>query len=63
MPDVRVENHGTVFRFVALSDEAEAWIEENVEAEPWQFMGGLVVDHGYAAPLAAGMQADGLEVV
>ncbi len=59
--DVLVENQGTIWVFRPLSDEAQEWIDEHVQSEPWQwFGGGLVVDHRYGPPLAEGMQEAGL---
>jgi hypothetical protein len=63
-PDVRVENHGTLFVFQPLTDAGRTWIDEHVESESWQWIGGgLSVEHRYAEHLATGMQADGLTVV
>ncbi len=60
-PDVRVENEGTIVLVRPLTTEARAWIDENVQTEPWQwFGGGLAVEPRYAHDLVEGMQADGL---
>ncbi len=62
-PDVIVHNGGSIFQFEPLTEAAKDWIEENVQAESWQFMGSsLCVEHRYAGDLAAGMIADGLVV-
>ncbi len=61
--DVEVENHGTVFLFRPLTPRGFEWIEDNVQAESWQWFGNaLTVDHRYAVDLATGMQSAGLEV-
>jgi hypothetical protein len=41
--------------------KAKQWINDNVQAESWQFMAGnLVVDHHYIEDLAYGMKMGGL---
>ena len=61
--DLQVENHGSIFLFRPLTDEGRVWLDENTETEGWQWLGGaLAVEHRYAADLAYGAQADGLEV-
>lgn len=61
--DVQIINEGTIVLFRPLTDQARAWIEENVQTEPWQwFGGGLCVEHRYAHDLADGMERDGLNV-
>jgi hypothetical protein len=48
-----------LYLFTPITEHAREWIEENVcEAELW--CGALVVEHRYAADLAAGMTDDGL---
>jgi hypothetical protein len=60
-PDVLVENAGTVFTFCPLTTAAKSWVEENVEAEAYQWLGNvLVVEHRFAWGLAEGMKDAGL---
>lgn len=60
-PDVIVSNEGTVVLFRPMTKRARAWVDGNVQAEPWQWFGdALVVEHRYAADLAQGMRDDGL---
>lgn len=62
-PDVLVENHGTIFMFTPMTPAARAWVEEHVQLESWQWLGGsFSVEHRFAQNLAQGMMADGLEV-
>ena len=61
-PDVIVTNHFTIFTFDLLTQRARDWVEEHVQDDAQFFGGALVVEHRYAQNLAAGMQADGLEV-
>jgi hypothetical protein len=61
-PDVRVENHGSIFIFQPMTPEARQWIDDHVTGEHMFYAGGLVVEPRYAGDLAAGMQDDGLVV-
>jgi hypothetical protein len=61
--DVNVSRSGSIFVFDLNTEVAESWVEENVLAESWQWLGGrLCVDHGFAHALAQGMQDAGLVV-
>ena len=61
MLDVRVEDQGTIVLFTPESDDGSAWMDDNVYAEDWQFIGsGVAVEHRYAPDLVAGMIGDGL---
>jgi hypothetical protein len=61
--DVTVENHGSVFIFQPHTDAAKKWIEDNVQVEGWQWIGGgLAVEPRCARDLADGMLRDGLIV-
>lgn len=63
LPDVQVENHGSVVRLHPLTEAGRAWFKANVHAEPWQWLGpALVVDHRFAGDLITGMDIDGLLV-
>jgi hypothetical protein len=62
MPDVTIANHGSIFTFTPHSPAAHCWIEDNVDADaPW-WGGALAVEARYAPDLAAGMEAEGLEI-
>jgi hypothetical protein len=59
-PDVLVRNEGTVFVFCPLTPAARAWFDENVQSEPWQWMGAsLVVEHRFAWGLGQGLKDAG----
>ena len=61
--DFLVIDHGSIVAIRPLTDQALQWLDTNVAAEAWQWLGGsLCVDRRYAAPLIAGIEADGLEV-
>lgn len=57
--DITVQNEGTIFLFHLHSEEAVAWVDENVP-EPLWFGKALAVEHRYAEDLAQGMLDDGL---
>lgn len=64
--DIQVHGAGSgssVFLFEPLTDTGRDWMEENVGAESWQWLGGrLAVDAHFAFGLAAGMVEEGLIV-
>jgi len=61
--DVTVSGSGTMYLVTPLSDEAKAWVEENVPLEDWQWLGnGFGVEHRYIGNLVQGMQEAGLVV-
>lgn len=63
MPDFQIQNHGSVFLFVALTDEAREHVEQHIQPEPWQMVdGGFAVDHHLAFDLAAQLVDDGFVV-
>ena len=61
--DISVENHGSVMTFQPLTPVGQDWIDENVESEDWQWLGGrLAVEPRCARDLAQGMLDAGLTV-
>ena len=60
--DVSITGGGTVYLFELLTENARAWVNENVSADRQMLGRGLAVEHRYVAALAAGMQAGGLFV-
>ena len=61
--DVEVENHGSILLIYLLSDAAQDWVEEHVEAEDCQWFGtALAVEQRMAGDLAQGMADAGLIV-
>jgi hypothetical protein len=61
--DFLVMDHGSIVVIRPLTDGALQWLDDNVAAESWQWLGGsLCVDRRYAAPLIAGIEADGFAV-
>ena len=63
MPDVLVDNFGSVVGITPMTPAAQEWIDENCQTEGWQWLGAtLNVEPRYAGDIVAGMQADGLTV-
>lgn len=61
--DVFARNEGSVVLIQPLTQAAKDWLQDNVESEPWQWLGSnLVVDHRFADGLLRGMTGDGLDV-
>ena len=62
-PDFDVTFHGSVVSFALLTPAARTWINDNVQLEPWQWLGDatFVVDHRFAQPLIDGIRGAGLQ--
>lgn len=44
-----IEDCGSIVAIRPNTPEAKAWLDDNVQAEPWQFFGGaLCIDHRMA---------------
>ena len=62
MCDVRVTDHGSIYLFLPVSEEAETWVDENVSDEARRWNGAVVVEPRYCEGLAVGMAEAGLRV-
>ena len=64
-PDkVRVENHLSIVLLRPLTKGARKWMEDNIAAEPWAWMGGAVAcEPRYVADIVDGMMDEGIEVI
>jgi hypothetical protein len=60
-PDFCITYHGTVATLDVLSGAAREWVEENVQTEPWQWLGRsrVGIDPGYAEELRAALAEAG----
>jgi hypothetical protein len=64
MSDIEVNHQGSLVGFLPKTRVGQLWIEENVQDEPWQWMGRtLWVEHRCAGALVGGMVEDGLSLV
>jgi hypothetical protein len=62
-PDVITDNYGSIVGITPMTPAAREWIDENVSAEPWQWLGAtLNIDRRYAGCLIDGMIDAGLTV-
>ena len=62
-PDFRITYHGTVSTLDLFTGAAGHWVEDNVEIEPWQWLGGaLCVDIRCACDLINELAAQGFEI-
>ena len=62
-PDVRIEEHGTVTTLQPCTLCGRSWIDANVEAEGWQWIGSrLAVEPRHVPDLVQGMLDDDLAV-
>jgi hypothetical protein len=63
MPDVLIENHGTVALFTPMTLEAHQWLHENVQVEPWQRLGpSIACEPRCLGQIIEGMRESGLTV-
>ena len=53
----------TVFKIKPFTDEAQAWLQENVIYGDFQWQNGwLVIEHGYIGDIVANMLESGLRL-
>ena len=62
--DVMVLEFGDLVQFLVFTDTARAWIDQNIVADEWQWIGTLFLcgERRSAADLIKGMEAAGLVV-
>lgn len=57
---MKIKDEGSIVLFITESDEECDWLEENTNAESWQWMGtALVVDHHMAESLLEAVREAG----
>lgn len=57
-PQYRLEDHGTIWRVVPLTEACRTWLCDNVQKDA-QWFGGLAVEPRYVEGLVAGLQEAG----
>ena len=63
MSDFTISDQGSIFLIRPLNDAARQWLDENVVAEPWQWVqGALCVDARFARELVAEITDAGFEI-
>jgi hypothetical protein len=61
--DIRFDNHGAIILLAQLSPAGREWLEANVSAEPWQWLGNaLAIEPRCAVAVIEGALDAGLEV-
>jgi hypothetical protein len=61
--DVVTERHGSIVSLTPTTPAAREWIDENCQAEFWQWLGAtLNIDLNCASDVVGGMQSAGLIV-
>ena len=60
MPDILVQNEGSLVLFYPNSQEGADWLNDNIEPNAQRWNEGVVVEHRYAHDIARGLQRDGL---
>jgi hypothetical protein len=61
IPDIRLENHGSIWLGRALTPKGREWFDDWVAVEQW-FGGAAVIEWRYAGDIAQGARLDGLNV-
>jgi hypothetical protein len=55
--------HSSIYLLTPHTPAARAWLDENVQAESYQFIGtSLAVEHRYIAEIVEGIRAAGMDV-
>ena len=62
-PDIRVEDHLSLFLVRPFSERGESWIRENITQDSAWFGDALVVEPRYVGALLTGMIVDGLTLM
>lgn len=62
MPDIEVNDHGSIFILNPVTPEAGAWFEENVAQDGQRWGGGYVVEPRYVDDILDGAEAEGLTI-
>lgn len=61
--DILIRDEGTIVALSPVTKRGRAWVDDNIQAEPWQWLGGaLCVDHRLAQDIIEGMAGDGLRL-
>ena len=63
MSDFQIADYGSIISIRPLNEAARQWLDENVVAEPWQWVqGALCVDARFARELVAEITDAGFEI-
>ena len=63
MSDFQIADQGSILLFRPLTEAARQWLDENVVAEPWQWVqGALCVEARFALDLIIEIEEAGFEI-
>lgn len=60
--DFDLQNCGSIFILVPLSDDGKEWANDNLPQDAMSWGGGVAIEHRYVCDIVAGIQDDGLTV-
>jgi len=61
--DIEIIDSGSIVQVIAVTESAQDWINENVDAPSYMWNGRILnIEHRYADDIIDGMLADGLEL-
>lgn len=60
--DITITDHGSIILVTPITDQAKAWVDDNVSEESQWFGNSLVVEPRYISNLVDGMSDAGLEL-
>lgn len=61
---MRIRDEGTIIMLIPEQPAERDWLEQNVSAEPWQWLGpNLCIEWRYFEPLATGLIEAGFTLV
>lgn len=63
MTDISIQTEGSIALIRGASEAGQEWLDEKVQAEPWQmFCGAIAADHRCASDILEGAIAEGFLV-
>lgn len=62
MPDLTIENHGSIFLLRPHTEAGQEWLDENIGDDAQMLGNAIAVEHRYIEAIAIGAIADGLAV-
>lgn len=60
--DFTVQNAGSILILYAETEQAEAWVSDNLPDDAMHWAGGIVIEPRYFDHIAGGIDADGLTI-
>ena len=61
-PDALLTNHGSLCILRLLTEDAQSWVDENVDPDHMTWGDGIVIEPRYAGDILEGMRDAGLWV-